>query len=167
MNTFRSIFFNLVAGLALAAQVACSSDNKTNPTPDPAPGLSWTVDGAAVTTTTLQSQNTSATLSISGTLNPAGPVTSYVSLEMPRAVGTYTFSNTTSSSAFYSTSGPGTQMVYYAGANYGAGTVSGSGTIVVATLTATRVTGTFAFTGINTATGASKQITSGQFSVGL
>ncbi|WP_426060279.1 DUF6252 family protein [Hymenobacter sp. B1770] len=115
----------------------------------------------------LQSQNTSITLSISGTLNPAGPITSYVSLEMPRAVGTYSFSPTSEASAFYSTIGPGTQTVYYAGANYGAGTVSGSGTIVVTALTATRVNGTFTFTGINFPTGTSMQVTSGQFSVGL
>ena len=58
-------------------------------------------------------------------------------------------------------------MAYYAGTNPGAGTVTGAGTIVVTALTATNVTGTFTFTGINANSGDSKSITNGTFNVGL
>jgi hypothetical protein len=45
--------------------------------------------------------------------------------------------------------------------------VTGAGTIVVTALTATNVTGTFTFTGINANSGASKSITNGSSNVSL
>ena len=127
--------------------------------------MSWTVDGGALTATNLQSQKATSTISVAGTLTN-GSTVSYLSLEIPNAVGTYTFSPTSEASATYSSTSS-TTTVYYAGANTGAGTVTGAGTIVVTALTATNVTGTFTFTGINANSGASKSITNGSSNVSL
>ncbi|WP_139255192.1 DUF6252 family protein [Hymenobacter psychrophilus] len=152
--------------LALSFLGACSSENE-DPTPPPlAPGMSWTVDGGLMTTTTLQAQRSGNNLSIAGTVNPNGPTSSFLMLSMPAAVGTYTFSLTTDASGTYSTRTNSGTEVYYAGAT-GLGTVTGTGSIVVTALTATSTSGTFAFTAINPATGTAKSITSGKFTVGL
>ena len=143
--------------------VAFSSSKKADPTPTT--GMSWTADGTTQTTTTLQSQKFSSSISVAGTI-PASSNPIYLSLEFPNAVGTYTFSPTAAASATYVANTGGTSMPYYAGAS-GSGTVTGAGTIVVTALTATNVTGTFTFTGINANTGASKSITNGTFNVGL
>ena len=150
--------------LVLTTLAACSSSKKDDPTPTPA-GMSWTVDGGTVSTTTLQSQKGSATISVAGTLTNGSSV-SYLGLEIPNAVGTYTFGPTSAAAATYSTNTGSTAAVYYAGAT-GSGTVTGGGTIVVTALSATNVKGTFTFTGINANTGASKSLTNGTFSVGL
>lgn len=160
--------FGLATGLlALTILAACSSSKKDDPNPTPTTGMSWTADGGAQTTTTLQSQKFQSSISVAGTV-PNGNSPLYLSLEFPNAVGTYTLSSTAAASATYVTnagsSGPG--MAYYAGAT-GFGTVTGAGTIVVTALTATNVQGTFTFTGINTNTGASKSVTNGTFNVGL
>ena len=149
--------------LALTNLAACSSSKKDDPTPTV--GMSWTVDGSAVTTTTLQSQKFASTISVAGTV-PAAANPAYLSLEFPNAVGTYTFSPTSQASGSYTASG-NAAAAYYAGANPGSGTVTGAGTIVVTALTANNVTGTFTFTGINANTGAAKSITNGTFNVGL
>lgn len=162
--TLCLVFLRRLALLFLAALAACSSD-KADPTPEPARGLSWTVDGVAASTTTVQSQKSSATFSVSGTVNPGNLSSSYVSLEIPNAVGTYVFGPSSAGSAVYSTSA-GARAVYYAGAT-GAGTVTGGGTIVVTALSAAAATGTFTFTGINPNTGAAKSISNGTFNVGL
>ena len=127
--------------------------------------MSWTSDDSALTTTTLQSQKFSTTLSVAGTI-PASANPTYLSLEFSNAVGTYTFNPSLAASASY-TVGGSSPMAYYAGANPGAGTVMGAGTIVVTALTATYATGTFTFTSINANSGNSKSITNGTFNVGL
>ncbi|MCI1186822.1 DUF6252 family protein [Hymenobacter sp. DH14] len=153
--------------LLLTTLGACSSSKKDDPTATPAKGMSWTVDGTTQTTTTLQSQKFQSSISVAGTI-PASANPTYLSLEFPNAVGTYTFSPTAAASATYvanaGTSSPST--AYYAGAT-GSGTVTGAGTIVVTALTATSVQGTFTFTGINANTGNAKSITNGTFNVGL
>ena len=151
--------------LALAALAACSS-KKDDTAPATTPGMSWTVDGATVSTTTTQSQKNSSTVSIAGTA--IGSTPGYLSLEIPNAVGTYTFSPTSAASATYSVVGTTNANVFYAGATPGSGgaTVTGGGTIVVTALTATNVTGTFTFTGISS-TGSAKSLTGGTFNVGL
>ena len=154
--------FGLATGLlVLTILAACSSSKKDDPTPNPA-GMSWTVDGTAVSTTTLQSQKGSTTISVAGTVS--GNNTLFLALEIPNAVGTYTFGPTSAAAATYSTNTGNTAAVYYAGAT-GSGTVTGAGTIVVTALTTNNITGTF--TGINANTGASKSISSGTFNVGL
>jgi Family of unknown function (DUF6252) len=168
MNLTTTRQLGLATGLlALTTLAACSSSKKDEPKPTPTTGMSWTADGAAQTTATLQSQKFQSSIYVAGTV-PNGNSPLYLSLEFPNAVGTYTFSPTAVASATYVTnagsSGPG--MAYYAGTT-GFGTVTGAGTIVVTALTATNVQGNFTFTGINANTGASKSITSGTFSVGL
>ena len=152
--------------MALTSLAACSSSKKDDPTPPPATtGMSWTADGAALTTSTLQSQKFSTTISVAGTI-PANTKPIYLSLEFPNAVGTYPFSPSSAASASY-TVGGSSPVAYYAGANPGAGTATGAGTIVVTALTATSITGTFTFTGISANSGDSKSITNGRFNVGL
>lgn len=154
------------ASLLLVASLAACSSSKKKEDPAPTPGMSWSVDGAAATTTSLQSQKVGTTLTVSGTLIGSAQST-FVSLEIPNALGTYTFSPTSAASAAYSTEDRGNgRIVYYAGAT-GAGTVTGGGTIVVTSLTATAIVGTFTFTGINANTGAAKTLTNGAFNVGL
>jgi PKD repeat protein len=164
MSSFR--LFRATATLLTLASLAACSSKKDDPAAAPNTGMSWTVDGAAVSTTTLQSQKFTGSISVAGTV-PAGATNpAYLSLEFPSAVGTYTFSPTTQASANYTSPG-NAQMAYYAGNNSSANTVTGAGTIVVTALTATNVTGTFTFTGINANTGASESITNGKFNVGL
>lgn len=153
----------VVLPLSVLALAACSS-KKDDPAAQPTPGMSWTVDGATVKTTNLQTQKNGTTLSVAGTQDLSSASAAYVSLEIPTAVGTYTFSPTATASAVYSAGSP--RMVYYAGSNSG-NTVIGAGTIVVTALSSTNITGTFTFTGIESTTGASKSITSGTFNVGL
>ena len=166
MISFRTLSYRATTVVALASVSACSSSN-TPTDPTPARGLAWTVDGAAMSTTTVQSQTGSNTVSVAGTITN-GSTSSYLSLEIPNAVGTYTFSSVARASATYSINSGTTNAVYYAGAlpsSTGQSTI-GAGTIVVTALTATNVTGTFTFTGIGPG-GASKSITNGTFNVGL
>lgn len=117
--------------------------------------------------TTVQSQAGSSTVSVAGTI-ANGSTSSYLLLEIPNAVGTYTFSSATKASATYSINSSTTNSAYYAGglpSSNGQSTI-GAGTIVVTALTATNVTGAFIFTGIGPA-GAAKSITNGTFNVGL
>jgi hypothetical protein len=126
------------------------------------------VDGGTVSTTTTQSQQSSGLISIAGTV-ANGSASSYLSLQIPNAVGTYTFGTSSLASATYSTTSGTNSVVYYAGPlplSTGQ-TVIGSGTIVVTALTATNVKGTFSFTGNSIAYSTSKAITNGTFNVGL
>ena len=128
--------------------------------------MSWSADGAAVSTTTVQSQKNSTTITLTGT---AGSTTlSTLLLEIPTAVGTHAFSPASVAAAYYSGPSRANAGSYYAGplpATTGMSTI-GAGTIVVAALTATNVTGTFTFTGIGMS-GAATSITNGTFNVGL
>ncbi|GAB3737266.1 hypothetical protein GCM10027594_18090 [Hymenobacter agri] len=153
--------------LLLTTLAACSSSKKDDPKPDPA-GISWTVDGGMVSTTTTQSQQSNGLISIAGTVANGG-ASSYLSLQIPNAVGTYTFGSSSLASATYSTTSGSNTTVYYAGPlplSTGQ-TVIGSGTIVVTSLTATNVKGTFTFSGNNINSNTSKAITNGTFNVGL
>ena len=153
--------------LLLMGFAACSSSKKDDPMATPTPGMSWAVDGTTQATTTLQSQKFQASISVAGTI-PASANPTFLSLEFPNAVGTYTLGPTAAASATYvaSSSSSSPSTAYYAGAT-GSGTVTGAGTIVVTALTATNVQGTFTFTGINANTGNAKSVTNGTFNVGL
>ena len=161
---FSTLLRFTTALLLFTILAACSSSKTDDPKPAPA-GMSWTVDGAVISTTNLQSQKSGTEFSVAGTLTNGASV-AYLGLEIPNAVGTYTFGPLSAASATYSTNTGGTVAVYYAGAS-GSGTFTGAGTIVVTALTATNATGTFTFTGINPNTGASKSISNGSFNVGL
>ena len=165
MHTPASFLRPTAALLLLAALAACSSSKKDDPVAPPAPGMTWTADGTTQTTTTLQSQKFQSSISVAGTTSGSANPT-YLSLEFPNAVGTYTFSPTAAASATYAPSTGGTSTPYYAGAT-GTVTVTGAGTIVVTALTATNVQGTFTFTGINANTGNAKSVSNGTFNVGL
>ncbi len=165
MFSVRTFCYQATTLVALASASACSSSTDKDPDPTPARGLAWSVDGGALSTTTLQSQKGSGTISVAGTTS-SGTTVNFLALEIPNAVGTYTFSPTSAASATYSTTTGSTTAVYYAGPSSG-GTVTGGGTVVVTALTATSITGTFTFTGINPNTGAAKSITNGTFNVGL
>ena len=164
--SYRS-FRSATTVLALTAMAACSSSKKDDPTPTTPAGMSWTVDGAAVSTTTVQSHKGSSTVSIAAN-TISGNTYVYLGLEIPNAVGTYTFSSSALAAATYSVTSGAVANVYYAGtlpSSSGMSTI-GAGTIVVTALTATNVTGTFTFTGIGPA-GVPKSITNGTFNVGL
>lgn len=162
MLSSSSQFLRTVALPALALLAACSSGSKDAPTPATPVGLRWTADGMAQSSSTFQSQKSTTTLLVSGTI----PSSRYLLLEFPNAVGTYPFGATAAASGTYTTIMGSASTSYYAGAS-GSGTLTGAGTVVVTALTATNVTGTFTFTGISTTTGASKSVTNGTFNVGL
>ena len=164
---FSTTLPRAAALLLFTALTACSSGKKDDPDPAPAKGMSWTADGTAQTTTTLQSQKFQSSISVAGTV-PGGTSPLYLSLEFPNAVGTYTFGPAVAATATYTTSNSpnGMSATYFAGAT-GSGTVMGAGTIVVTAITATNVQGTFTFTGINGATGSAKSVSNGTFNVGL
>ena len=162
---FSTTLPRAAALLLFTTLAACSSGKKDDPDPAPAKGMSWTADGTAQTTTTLQSQKFQSSISVAGTV-PGGTNPTYLALEFPNAVGTYTFGPAVAATATYVTSVGGTSTAYYAGAT-GSGTVAGAGTIVVTALTATTVQGTFTFTGISAATGSAKSVSNGTFNVGL
>jgi hypothetical protein len=149
--------------LGLTILVGCSSKKEDAPPTTPV-GMSWTVDGGTVSTTTVDSDNRPASISVTGIV-PASASLASLSLGFPNAVGTYTIDPTASASANYNVAVGNAAGSYYAGASV-SGTVTGAGTIVVTALTATTVTGTFTFTGIGPA-GAAKTITNGTFNVGL
>ena len=157
--------FRFAAATSLLASLAtCTTSKKDDPVATPPAGINWTVDGSNLSTTTVQSQKFTSTISVAGSIR-ANANPTYLSLEFPNAVGTYTFSPTSNASASYTVSAVSPE-VYYAGAS-ASGTVTGAGTIVVTALSATNVTGTFTFTGIDTNTGAAKSIRNGTFNVGL
>ncbi|MBF9144195.1 DUF6252 family protein [Hymenobacter properus] len=164
MTAFLHFARVTTAGLALVSLAACSSSKKEDPAP-PAREIKWTVDGATQKTTTLQSQKLTGALTVSGT-TPAGTTPTFLLLQFPDAVGTYTFGPSSTAGASYTSSTGGTVAAYYAGAT-GFGSVAGAGTIVVTALSATEVSGTFTFTGVNPVSGASKSVTNGTFNVGL
>ena len=132
--------------LGLTILVGCSSKKEDAPPTTPV-GMSWTVDGGTVSTTTVDSDNGPASISVTGIV-PASVSLASLSLGFPDAVGTYTIDSTASASASYNVVGGNAAGSYYAGAS-----VSGT------------VTGTFTFTGIGPA-GATKTITNGTFNVG-
>ena len=163
----RTLFYRTAAVLALTTLAACSSSKDDDATPTTPVGISWTVDGVPVSTTTVQSQKGSSTVSIAGTAT-SGTTSRYLSLEIPNAVGTYAFSSSPLALGTYTTGSSGNNTVYYAGTlpSSSGQTTLGSGTIVVTALTATNITGTFSFTGVGQG-GATKSITAGTFNVGL
>ncbi|TGE24202.1 hypothetical protein E5K00_03025 [Hymenobacter aquaticus] len=151
--------------LLLVATAACSSSDD-EPTPAPAtPGISWTVDNANLTSSSMQIQTAPDSYQVGAYYNLGGVNSNYISLTIPKTVGTYTFSPTATAGALYSvlTNNVAT-AVYYAGANpSGNGTVIGAGTIVVTEATTSQVAGTFTFTGIDRDTGNAKSLSNGKF----
>ena len=132
--------------LALTTLAACSKKNDATPTPTPAVtlGMSWTVDAANASATTTQAQISGNNVAISGT-----SVGTNMLVYAPKVAGTYQIGSGGATAGYTITAG--TPKFYSAT----------SGTIVISTISATNVTGTFTFVG--TDSGVSKTITNGTF----
>ena len=153
----RKAFF-----LLFVAATACSRQADPVPVP-PAPThtVGWRVDGQDVMTDHYVSLSAlpGSTLVVYGRDYANG---SEVQLEMPGAVGTYTFGAGSPAWATYATRA-GTK--YAAGAAPGASGATGPGTVVLTALANGVAVGTFAFTGIDPVTKAVKSVTTGTFRV--
>jgi hypothetical protein len=150
--TLRS--FQLAATvLAFTSLTACSKKDDATPTPAATEGMSWTLDGSTVTASAV-SQTTGTDVTIAGSTGSTGGIF----LDMPKTVGTYPLSSTSAASASYVlTPTQGSSQFYDAT----------SGSIVVSTVTATAITGTFTFTGTLSDGTTSKTLTNGKFNVKL
>jgi hypothetical protein len=141
--------------LAFTALAACSKKEDATPTPTPAAaeGMSWTVDGSSVTATAV-AQTTGTDVTLAGSTGSTGGIF----LDMPKTVGTYPLSSSSTASASYVvTPTQGGSQFYDAT----------SGSIVVSTVTATAITGTFTFTGALSDGTKTKTLTNGKFNVKL
>jgi hypothetical protein len=142
--------------LTLSFLAACSSKkDDATPTPADTTGMSWTVDGNNVTNAASVAQATGSTLTLTG----ANGTTGGIFLEdVPKTAGTYTLSSTSTVSASYIvTPTTGTSQSYDAT----------SGSIVVSSVTATNISGTFTFTGTLFGGTATKAVTNGKFNIKL
>jgi hypothetical protein len=136
--------------LAFTALAACSKKEDATPTPA---GMSWTVDGNSVTATAV-AQTTGTDVTLAGSTGSTGGIF----LDMPKTVGTYPLSSSSTASASYVvTPTQGGSQFYDAT----------SGSIVVSTVTATAITGTFTFTGALSDGTKTKTLTNGKFNVKL
>jgi Family of unknown function (DUF6252) len=156
MFSFRSLRVATTV-MALTTLAACSKKNDATPTPTPtnAEGMSWTVDGNNATATTAAAQATTGNIV---TLFGATGNTGGVILDVPKTAGTYSITSTSDASGSYLVT-PGTG----ASQSYDATT----GTIVVSSVTATNISGTFTFTGAGSSGSTTKTLTNGKFNVKL
>ena len=153
----------LVAALAaIFLLAACSKSSAPDPTPTPASGMSWQVDGQPVTASSTATVNQGTVVSVVG----YGPANTVLGLEVPKAVGTYTFAPAVPASAYFNANSSYPVTPVYRAGDDGSGMVAGYGTIVVTDAAANLLAGTFTFTGIDRNTSASKTITAGTFRVG-
>ncbi|RZL16126.1 MAG: hypothetical protein EOO62_02175 [Hymenobacter sp.] len=140
--------------LAFTSLAACSKKDDATPTPTATEGMSWTIDGSNVTATTAVAQSSGTDVTLAGSTGSTGGVF----LDMPKTAGTYTLSSTSAASASYVvTPSQGSSQFYDAT----------SGSIVVSTVTATAISGTFTFTGKLSGSTATKTLTNGKFNVKL
>jgi len=129
--------------------------------------VSWTVDGQSVTTYTFLTgtggtgQLPAATVRVIGRIYQQGRLTTDIRLEVPLAVGEYTFGPTSPAWAAYEAGG----AKYDAGTAPGLTSCPGSGIVVVTEASDHHIAGTFTFTGVEQLTGATRTITNGQFYV--
>ena len=143
--------------LALTSLAACSKKDNVTPTPAANPeGMSWTVDGNNVTAVTAVSQAMGTTLTVVGSTGSTGAA-STVYLDIPKTAGTYTLTSTSTYSATYAVTPASGSSQFYD---------STAGSIVVSSVTATNIVGTFTFTGA-TSGGTTKSISNGKFNVKL
>jgi hypothetical protein len=140
--------------LAFTALAACSKKDDATPTPTTTEGMSWTLDGNNVTASTAIAQTSSSDVTLAGATGSTGGVF----LDVPKTVGTYTLTSTSTASASYVlTPTQGSSQFYEAT----------TGSIVVSTVTATAISGTFTFTGTLSGGTATKTLTNGKFNVKL
>ena len=151
MLSFRS--FRIAATvLAFTSLAACSKDKDETPAPADAKGMSWTVDGSNVTALSTQSTAAGTDVLLGGATATGG-----IFLSLPKTAGTYALSSTSDASAIYVVSSGQSSQTYD----------STSGSIVVSSVSATNITGTFTFTGTLMGGTATKTLTNGKFNVEL
>jgi len=158
----RRITTFLLVLLATLSAISCSSDSPTDPGDDPSgPGTgSFTaqVDGQAWSATTRSATHINGTLSITGVA--ASQRTIFIGIANVTTPGTFQLTQGNPNAAIAS--------VIEGAAIWSSSLPVGSGTLTVSVLTATRVAGSFTFTGVPatpSATGT-RTVTSGQFDLG-
>jgi hypothetical protein len=140
--------------LAFAALAACSKKEDATPTPTATEGMSWTLDGSNVTAASAIAQTSGTEVILAGATGSTGGVF----LTVPKTVGTYSLASTSAASANYAlTPTQGSSQFYEAT----------TGSIVVSTVTATAISGTFTFSGTLSGGTATKTLTNGKFNVKL
>jgi hypothetical protein len=161
-----SAFFRPLALAALVALGACSSDKKDDPTPTtpttPTNGFTWTADGTNYASTTVVKSVAGGAMALLGQYKASNNDTYNVTINVPATAGTYPVGSngTNGTLASYSTTIGGTTTAYNATGSYG------SGSVVVSSVTATEIVGTFTFTGEAFApAGATKAVTNGKFNI--
>lgn len=147
----------LATGWLLAS--ACTSKQ---PEPAPASAMSWTVDNTTYRATTATAVLRGSAIDLTG-VAAAGASSHAINLSVPAAVGIY--STSAPAPAYYYLAysiSAGSNYVIFSAANGGG---SGTGSVTVATFSATDITGTFAFVGGTASGGPGKTITSGTFAI--
>lgn len=147
----------------LTSLVACSSKNNDPAAATIPAGVSWTVDGTAYTATNIQKTTTGNTFEFAGSITKSTTDSKGVDITFPKALGTYAIPGTGAAAvtAVYVVVGP------TAGA--AAGYVGTGGSITVTSLTATNISGTFSFTGVDSFSGSAvtKAVSNGTFNIAL
>jgi len=164
----RALFQGLYLSMFLLdGGLSCSSCRKEVPA-SPYSSLIWQEDGLSYSTpeVTVQAQAASHTVELTGYIrHDANNNPHTITLTVPDVIGTYAFSSTSAASATFELGTGTTTDTYHAGPK--AGTLIGSGTIVVSGITAAAISGTFTFTGQHTNSGTLKSITAGKFNAYL
>jgi hypothetical protein len=162
----------LLLPLLTGLLAACSTTKTEDPAPAPKHAVGWSVDNKAITTQYWVSGSGGnqswkvpglVVVHVEGRNPDLGATTDAVVLEVPPAVGTYSFMPSSASWATYTAGG----VKYYAGTGPGYGTASplGAGTITVTEYAGGIISGTFSFTAVDPASGATKTVSGGKFYV--
>lgn len=154
----------LAAPVVLLTSLGACSSKKNDPAAPTIPaGVSWQVDGTTYTATNLQKVSSGNTFEFAGSITTSTIDSKGVDITFPKAVGTYAIPGTgaTAVTAVYVVVGPA--------ASNAAGYVGTGGTITVTSLTASNISGTFSFTGLDSygGAGATKTISNGTFNIAL
>lgn len=155
----------LPIGFVVLGLAGCS---KATPEPAPKPTpytVSWTAEAGEITTqsylTGTGSGRPAVTVRVGGRVYSSGTITTDIQMEVPPAVGTYTFGPSSPAWATYQAGSP----KYYAGVAPGIAAAVGSGSITVTEFTGHSISGTFSFTAVDPNSGATKTISNGKFYV--
>ena len=148
--------FAAASTLTLASLFACSSKHDdATPTTSNA-NVSWLVGSTSITATAASGQVSGNTLGFSATSTDGGLINAVTFNSLPRATGTYSLAGTTAPT----NTGP---SGYYLSDD---GTYAAtSGSIVITTLGASNMIGTFAFTATKLNGTPTKVVSNGKFNV--
>lgn len=164
MHSFITTSLRSFAVASILLLGACSKKDDpttTTTTPTTTYATTWTADGKNYTATTSNGAVNSGNLIIGSTYTASSSESYSLTLAVPAATGTYTIGTSGANiTAGYNTTLAGTNTGYIAASGVG------SGTIIVTTLSATEIIGTFSFTGMAiSASATTKAITNGKFSI--